>query len=221
MYWAYPQGGPTQDEILDLATGPNNTTYSVGYFSGIGSFGSTALGSAGLMDAMLIKHNDIGQVLWAVRAGGAGPDKALAVSVDTAGNAYVTGFFSGTADFDTLNLTSAGNEDLFVAKYDANGNLQWAVRGGGAGPDLGNGIQHDANGNVAVGGQFLGSSTFGSTTLNSMPAASSRATLPGCNKVQLLSPIGPWTLPWTAMALCLPWASSRTPSPLPAPTTTT
>ena len=57
---------------------------------------------------------------------------------------------------------------MFVAKYDENGMLQWAVRGGGAGPDLGNGIQHDGEGNVAIGGQFLGTSTFGSTTLTSM-----------------------------------------------------
>lgn len=168
FYWASAQGGPTQDEVLDLTHGPGGSCYAVGYFSGIGSFGGSSLASAGLMDAFVVKYNTNGFVQWAVRAGGAGPDKALAISVDAAGNAYVTGFFSGTATFGGTTVTSAGNEDLFVAKYNTNGALQWVQTGGGPGPDLGNSIAHDANGNVAIGGQFLGTSTFGSTMLTSM-----------------------------------------------------
>jgi hypothetical protein len=55
--------------------------------------------------------------------------------VDSAGNVYTTGYFQGTVDFDpgagTVNLSSAGSDDIFVQKLDASGNLVWARGMGG------------------------------------------------------------------------------------------
>ena len=59
--------------------------------------------------------------------GSTGDDEALSVAVDSSGNVYTTGYFSGTADFDpgsgTTNLTSNGGIDVFVSKLDSSGNL--------------------------------------------------------------------------------------------------
>lgn len=79
--------------------------------------------------------------------------------VDAQNNVYVTGPFFGTVDFDpsptnTKNLTAVGNADAFVAKYNTNGELIWAVGFGGDDVDQGNGIAVDDNGNVSVVGQF-------------------------------------------------------------------
>ena len=78
---------------------------------------------------------------------------------------YVTGSFSGTANFNTPSdpasntLISAGSADIFVAKYDANGAVQWLKRAGGTTVDVGNGIAVDANG-VYVTGYFSGTANF-------------------------------------------------------------
>jgi len=105
--------------------------------------------------------------LWAQRAGGGTNDEARAVAVDPAGNVVVTGFFMDTASFGTTNLVSAGLEDIFLAKYDAEGRLLWARRAGGSGFDQGRGVATDASGNIFVTGLFQAAASFDGTVLSS------------------------------------------------------
>ena len=104
-------------------------------------------------------------------------EPAIGMTLDTNGNSYVTGWFDGTNDFGGVILTnsSGGGQDIFVAKYNSTGALQWARRAGGnspsvpgirdAGRDAGRGIGVDSAGNVYVAGGFFGTSDFGSFTL--------------------------------------------------------
>ena len=67
--------------------------------------------------------------------GGTGDDYGRSVAVDSSGNVYTTGYFSGTSEFDpgsgTSDLTSNGDEDVFVSKLDSSGYLVWAKNLGG------------------------------------------------------------------------------------------
>jgi len=134
---------------------------------------------------LLVASNAQGQSLdWAVRAGGTNGDSAEAVGVDAAGNSYVIGTFIAQATFgagepNATVLTSAGNpasQDIFVAKYNAGGTLQWArgiggtdpSSGGAAGNDWGWGIAVDGAGNSYVTGSLASVTSladFGGTTL--------------------------------------------------------
>jgi Beta-propeller repeat len=90
-------------------------------------------------------------------------DGGFGIAVDAAGNSYVTGYFSGTATFGGNQiLPSAGSSvDIFVAKYDTSGALQWVKSAGGSGSDYGRGIAVDATGNSYVTGFFSNYATFG------------------------------------------------------------
>ena len=96
-----------------------------------------------------------------------GGSYVLEIVTDASGNSYVTGFFAGTVTIGGTSLTSAGGNDVFVAKYDAAGVAQWAVRGGGAGDDIATAIALDASGNVGIAGGYGGGApaTFGNTLL--------------------------------------------------------
>lgn len=86
--------------------------------------------------------------------------------VDSAGNVYVTGRFSGTATFGATTLTSLGFTDVYVAKLTSTGTYEWAVRAGGSNADDGVGVAVGDSGNVYVTGGFSsGTATFGATTL--------------------------------------------------------
>jgi len=99
-----------------------------------------------------------GIFLWVKQMGGIGSDVGTSITADAAGNVYTTGGFQGTADFDPglgiMNLTSAGDNDIFVQKLDASGDLLWVKQMGGDNYDVGSSIRTDASGNVYTSGSF-------------------------------------------------------------------
>jgi len=94
----------------------------------------------------------------AFSAGGTGFDTATDIGTDAMANIYVTGHFRGTVDFDpgtgVRELTSAGENDIFVAKYDSDGNYVWAFRVGGTGADIAYAIFVEGNGDFRLAGAF-------------------------------------------------------------------
>jgi hypothetical protein len=87
--------------------------------------------------------------------------------VDATGNSYVHGIFTGTATFGTNILISRGADDIFLAKYDTDGNLLWIQQAGGPGneDDFGGAIALHTSGNIYIGGSYLLNATFGGITL--------------------------------------------------------
>lgn len=85
-----------------------------------------------------------------------------AVALDDAGNAYVTGRFVGSLDFNPgtgTNLTST-NTSAFVASYTADGDYRFAFSLEGTSTGEGFGIAADSAGNVYVTGVFRGTVPF-------------------------------------------------------------
>jgi len=107
-------------------------------------------------------------VSWAKSIGGTGSDYGRGIATDSSGNVYVIGKYSGSFTIGSTTLTSAGSNDVFVAKYDTSGTAQWARSIGGTSSDTGRSIATDSAGNVYVTGIYYGSVTIGSTTLNSL-----------------------------------------------------
>jgi hypothetical protein len=89
-------------------------------------------------------------------------DDGIKTTVDTLGNRYTVGTFSGAVDFDpSLTgisiLASDGNgQSLFISKLDSNGNFVWAKSMGGDGYEYATGITIDGSGNSYITGSFHG-----------------------------------------------------------------
>lgn len=107
-----------------------------------------------------------GPFILASRFGGAGDQAGAAVTTDAAGNVLITGAFAGTVNFGGVDLTSTDADvDLYVAKFSPTGQHLWSQRFGELKAQVGTAIATDSDGNVYVTGLFLGSMTFGGTTL--------------------------------------------------------
>ena len=110
-------------------------------------------------------------LLWARRAGGSSYDCGSGIAALSDGGALVSGRFYGSATFgsgepNATTLTSEGDKDIFVAKYNPDGTLAWARHAGGSQNDYGYGIAALSNGSALVTGYFYGSATFGSGEAN-------------------------------------------------------
>ncbi|GAB3204302.1 ribosomal protein S11 [Pontibacter aydingkolensis] len=175
--WAKQSVGTTRSSIehgRSVARDATGNTYTTGSFGNYISFGSTMLTSSGTSDVssgstdiFIVKHDASGNTIWAQRAGGTSFDYGYGIALDASGNAYVTGSFQGTASFGNITLTSSGNNDIFVAKYDASGNVLWAQKAGGSSSDNGYGIAVDGSGNAYVTGSLQGAASFGHISLTS------------------------------------------------------
>ncbi|MBK8618544.1 MAG: SBBP repeat-containing protein [Anaerolineales bacterium] len=166
--WAKSMGGTSSDEGHDITVDSSGNVYITGTFSNTVDFdpgvGIANLTSAGSVDIFVSKLDNNGNFLWAKSVGGTGYDTVYDSIVDSSGNVYTTGFFSGTADFDpeagVTNLTSVGSGDIFVSKMNSSGNFVWAKSMGGTTDDGGFGITVDSSSNVYITGAFSGTAVF-------------------------------------------------------------
>lgn len=167
--WAKRAGGTNADEGRSISIDADGNSYVTGHFIGTAIFGSTTLisSSSEYSDVYVGKMDPNGNWLWAKKAGGTSTDEGYGIYTDGSGNSYVIGSFRVTANFGSTTLTSYGQDDVFVAKLDPNGNWLWAKQAGGASIDLGSHVSSEANGNSYVIGSFNGTASFGSNTLTS------------------------------------------------------
>jgi hypothetical protein len=166
VLWATSIGGTSFDDGRGIATDSNGNVYVIGYSrSSSITIGSTTLTNSGSYDVFVAKYDASGTVQWATSIGGTSADLGIDIATDSLGNVYLVGYYSGTATFGSTTLTGAGSYDVFVAKYDTSGTVQWATSIGGTDSEYGNGIATDSNGNVYVTGNYRSSITIGSTTL--------------------------------------------------------
>jgi hypothetical protein len=164
--WAVGGGGSGIDEGFGIAQDAAGNSFITGYFaSSSATFGAQVIHTAGGNDIFTVKLSPSGSFLWARSAGGAGDDRGKAIAVDAQGNAYVAGYFSGTATFGNITLTSTGGDDLCIIKYDPNGNVQWVIPAAGPSDDTANAITLDPHGHLYISGSCSTNTVFGGLML--------------------------------------------------------
>ena len=122
---------------------------------------------------LLVSLNSFSQStnwIWAKSAGGINDEIPNSMTTDVSGNIYVTGSFSSpVVTFGSTTLTNTSSfpfTDIFLVKYDANGNVIWAKSGGGTDNDYPTSVATDAAGNIYLTGYYKSPTiTFGATTL--------------------------------------------------------
>ncbi len=152
-------GGTYADIYMDLGSGISTDTSSTGSYT-----------------AFAAKYDSGGTPLWIRKTRGSGDVYCNSLSTDPAGDIAISGYFSDSLDIgsDTLFCPVSGNYNIFIAKYDATGNLGWIKTGGTINGDNPPRTTMDADGDVILAGAF----TNGTITLDSIVLTNS---FPGGN----------------------------------------
>lgn len=154
-----------QSDTSDFDPGPGVHNLISGYYAAWGSF---------LSDIFVCKLDSAGNFKWAGNFGSTDNyDYGYGITVDKFHNVYTTGKFRGTADLNpsptaTATVTSTGAYDIFLCKWDVNGNYVWGNKLGGGSDDEGLNLAIDTFGNLYTTGHFANTADFdpGSGTTN-------------------------------------------------------
>lgn len=166
--WANSIGGSYSDDGYGIGVDSAGNVYVAGDFldevdfdPGSGMYNLTSLAS---WDPFILKLDGNGNFVWAKQAEGTNAEFAHALKVTPSGDCYMAGIFSYDTDFDpgvsVYNLTSAGQEDVFVLHLNSNGGFVWARQMGGSETDNATAIDLDNDHNIYVTGSFTGQADF-------------------------------------------------------------
>lgn len=158
----------------DLKADLNNNIYINGEFQGVSlKIGNDSLinHSQGSTDIFIAKFDSNGNPIWARCGGGSNYDYSRKLTLDDNFNVYAIGWnTSSTCYFETDSILSSST-DIFIVKYNTNGQLQLLKGIGGASADFGRAIAAGTSGDVYFTGTFF-STTFqlANTILNNSGA---------------------------------------------------
>lgn len=162
LQWVKSFGSKNSDFGIAMATDAKGNVYTTGSFDGMTDFdpgpGSFPINVNGNTDIFIHKMDAEGNLLWVKTYGGDRAESGYAISVDEAENIYVTGYYTGTINFDPpstqYEFSEPGNGNMFVLKLDTNGNTLWARSIGGPKGETGYSIALDDTGNIYTTGWF-------------------------------------------------------------------
>ncbi len=173
LAWARNFGGKLNDFVKAMYVS-DDYIYLVGAFSDTADFNPTEivynLISNGKEDGFIVKLNYQGMLVSATHLGGIANDAINSIAADSIDNIYIAGYFSNITDFDLLQSgqprTAIGLKDMFMAKYQASGQLEYVATIGSSGNETFKSLQLQKNGNTLISGTFNGPMSV--STLNGM-----------------------------------------------------
>jgi hypothetical protein len=107
-------------------------------------------------EAFLIKYAPNGTQLWERHVGSPDNEFGRGVTVDPSGNVYLSGSTTGYVG----GIDQPGTYDLFLTKYDTNGNHAWTKQMGDSVGESGNYLTCDSSGDLYMAGHTLGNDHF-------------------------------------------------------------
>lgn len=127
-----------EDIVINESSGDQ---YMTGFFGSTADFdpSGAVVELNGGNDIFLWKLNEANDFVYAKKMGGIAVDEGRNIDLDGSGNVYINGSFISTCNFDpnggTLNITSNGSDDVFIAKFTSSGDLTWVKTFGSIGTE--------------------------------------------------------------------------------------
>ncbi|PNW45200.1 UNVERIFIED_CONTAM: hypothetical protein BEN50_12395 [Euhalothece sp. KZN 001] len=150
LLWFRQFGTPLRDRAHGVSNNNNGEILITGE-----TFGDIdpdfAIDNQGFSDPFIAKYDESGNRVWITQFGSSGRDFAQEIVTDDAGNSYIAGFTDGN-----LGGANQGQKDVWLAKFDDNGNQVWLRQFGTVEIEETESIALDSNGNLYLTGSTRG-----------------------------------------------------------------
>lgn len=154
--WAKSIDGTGLKQVSDICIS-EDAIYCTGYFEGSLIIEDSILQGESAINAFLIKMNLNGELIWARQAGDKGQTRGISLAIDSEQNIILGGHFVGQSTFGNTTLeTGTPDWDVFISKWDTQGELIWAKRAGGVFDSENGAVVLDEGNNIYLTGKFLG-----------------------------------------------------------------
>ena len=163
--WAFKLGGPNDDITKSIAIDPDGNIYITGYFgTGTSYFSGTSphtapstLDNSSHEDFYIAKYSSNGEFQWVKRSESNMGDLTGLDLYAISSAVFATGRHNAQVTFGVLSMTNIPNQDdIFLIKYNLDGDEQWVAQCGSNGDDLAYGVIADDS-SIYFTGSFDGS----------------------------------------------------------------
>ncbi len=166
-FWSHSFGNSSYQNGYGIGTDYSDNIIITGDFSGSVDFGGGPLTSAGAPDVYLVKYDPDGNHLWSRNFGNGLEQSGLRVAIDPSNNIFLAGIFAGEINLGGDTLFCAGDSDIYLARFNRNGDHLWSHSYGDADNQYSVVLSLDNTGSVFISGTYQGSIDLGGGPLNS------------------------------------------------------
>ncbi|HTB07552.1 MAG TPA: gliding motility-associated C-terminal domain-containing protein [Bacteroidia bacterium] len=167
LIWAKTSDGLSGGQGNGVTADNSNNIYITGSYSDTIQFGSYKLNNGSNTNAFIVKYDPSGNVVWAKTPVGPAESYGYGIASDKNSNIYITGeFMYDSLSFGSVILKNKGASDVYLVKYDVNGNVLWGTSAGGKAFDIGYSVATDTSNNLYITGLISNDTiAFGKDTL--------------------------------------------------------
>jgi Beta-propeller repeat len=170
--WRAVLGDSGSDYSSDIEVDSFGNIYATGYYDSstfriydsLDNLFATTLSNSGNTDSFVVKYSISGLPQWLTRIAGTDPEVATNIAVDSSNQIIVSGYYESNPlsiyneDATLFNtLANSGVSDIYIVKYDANGDVIWDTRISGLNTEQSGGLDTDLLNNIYIGGYFSSS----------------------------------------------------------------
>ena len=163
--WIKTYGNAGLDYIQDLTIDNSYNLYITGGFQDSINLGGNTI-QANSSDIFIAKLDAVGNFIWNTQLSVTGNYKSPNnIFSDADGNFYLAGLFSGNANFGTFNINTSNTYDMFISRFNNNGDCLGVRHFGQA---SGSSVAVDNSGSAYCAGAFDNTINIGSTSMTAL-----------------------------------------------------
>ncbi len=165
--WTSHAAGFLNDISTSIEIDKDYNTFITGHFKNKIYFGLTdSLTTNGMFDMFIVKYDSLGKHIWTDNLGSSSNDYGYELLLNNYNNIYVTGTFRDSVFKNGQIIKSKDRiNDMFIAKYNNNGNFLWISQSGGNSRDYCNTILTDSSNYLYIIGNFDNNFAFETDTV--------------------------------------------------------